>query len=324
MADGFIQVAPDSTGKKVDNSELTVGANTVERQRIVNADDTVAAALARVLNAQPASTDYGLAVRQAGDGLAPTIATASSNGQTLFSLDALGYARVDFQLVGTFAFSIAIQTSDDNTNWVGAPIYTVTAGPPISTSGSASAVGQYYSNIRGRYVRCVTTAFTSNTSGVLTAFLRDKPPSIELTNVLVQNTPAVTGNRGISNFALAVTPMGASAATDFSSARIASAATTNATSVKGSAGNFYGGFLSNTSASAKFFKFYNKATAPTVGTDTPVWTLLLPAGASINLSMDMNPLRFATGIAYAITGLVADTDTTAVAVNDVIGFLNYA
>ena len=34
MADGIIQVAPDSTGKDVDMTQLTVGSNTVYRQRI--------------------------------------------------------------------------------------------------------------------------------------------------------------------------------------------------------------------------------------------------------------------------------------------------
>jgi hypothetical protein len=48
MADGIVQVAPDSTGKKVDTSELSVGGQTVERQRIVLADPTTAANLAVV------------------------------------------------------------------------------------------------------------------------------------------------------------------------------------------------------------------------------------------------------------------------------------
>lgn len=34
MADSFTQVPPDSTGDKIDTEQLTVGANTVERQRI--------------------------------------------------------------------------------------------------------------------------------------------------------------------------------------------------------------------------------------------------------------------------------------------------
>lgn len=40
MADGYVQVAPDSTGKKIDNSELTRADGTVvERQRVVLGDD---------------------------------------------------------------------------------------------------------------------------------------------------------------------------------------------------------------------------------------------------------------------------------------------
>lgn len=48
MADSFVQVAPDSTGKKVDTSQLVDGANTVERQRVVLGDDTDVNSLARV------------------------------------------------------------------------------------------------------------------------------------------------------------------------------------------------------------------------------------------------------------------------------------
>jgi hypothetical protein len=50
MSDQYVQVQPDSTGKKVDVSELTVGSNTVERQRIVLADNTTAASFASITN----------------------------------------------------------------------------------------------------------------------------------------------------------------------------------------------------------------------------------------------------------------------------------
>lgn len=48
MADGIVQVPPDSTGKIIDASELTVNAKTVERQRVVLADSTGATYLATV------------------------------------------------------------------------------------------------------------------------------------------------------------------------------------------------------------------------------------------------------------------------------------
>lgn len=102
--------------------------------------------------------------------------------------------------------------------------------------------------------------------------------------------------------------------------RISSAASTNATSLKASAGRLYNGCAVNTTASAKFLKFYNKASAPTVGTDTPVWTIVIPANGQVNLSDVFGDHGWfaSTGIAYAITGAVGDADTTAVAAGDVL------
>src|SRR5688572_16794278 len=62
MADGFVQVPPDSTGKKVDAEEITVGAQTVERQRIQVAGAS-AAEIAAVKNATPSVTEYGVVTR---------------------------------------------------------------------------------------------------------------------------------------------------------------------------------------------------------------------------------------------------------------------
>jgi hypothetical protein len=94
---------------------------------------------------------------------------------------------------------------------------------------------------------------------------------------------------------------------------LSSAATTNATSLKASAGNLYSVTASNTGAAAAYLKLYNKASAPTVGTDVPVLTISLPASGTVNVPFGTNGFRFATGIAYAITNLAADSDTTAVA-----------
>jgi len=98
---------------------------------------------------------------------------------------------------------------------------------------------------------------------------------------------------------------------------INSAATTNATSIKASAGTVYGISVANAGAAAAFVKFYNKASAPTVGTDVPVMVICIPASTSLNLDMGQTGHRFGTGIALAITNLVADSDTTAVAANQV-------
>jgi hypothetical protein len=52
VTSNFIQVPPQSTGLKVDTAELTVGANTVERQKIVLADPQTAANMAAISASQ--------------------------------------------------------------------------------------------------------------------------------------------------------------------------------------------------------------------------------------------------------------------------------
>lgn len=100
----------------------------------------------------------------------------------------------------------------------------------------------------------------------------------------------------------------------------AAATSTNSTNLKGSAGVVLGYSLYNNTASAKFFKFYDKATAPTVGTDTPAFTVIIPASGGANVEFSTG-VPFSTGIGYGITGAVADTDTTNTAVDDVHGFV---
>ena len=67
MADGYVQVSPDSTGKKVDTAEVVVGSQTVERQRMVNASPTDPIGQAEVDTAATAPLGdgaYGLLVRE--------------------------------------------------------------------------------------------------------------------------------------------------------------------------------------------------------------------------------------------------------------------
>jgi hypothetical protein len=105
--------------------------------------------------------------------------------------------------------------------------------------------------------------------------------------------------------------------------RLNSAATTNATNLKNKAGRICGICITNTSAAVKFVKFYDKATAPTVGTDNPIFTIGVPANSHAYPYIPCG-LFFSLGISFAITGLGTVADTTAVAANDVILNLQYA
>src|SRR5690606_5833863 len=80
------------------------------------------------------------------------------------------------------------------------------------------------------------------------------------------------------------------------------AANTNAASVKAAAGRLHQVQVTNVAAYAVYLKLYDKASSPTVGTDTEVLTFGVPAGGSINIPF-VGGLPFAAGIAIAITKL---------------------
>jgi len=93
------------------------------------------------------------------------------------------------------------------------------------------------------------------------------------------------------------------------------AASTNGTSLKASAGELYGAAIYNNAAYPVYMKFYNLAAAPTVGTSTIVYEVPVQAGTEREVHSDEG-LAFSTGIAYALTKGIADTDATATAAND--------
>lgn len=95
------------------------------------------------------------------------------------------------------------------------------------------------------------------------------------------------------------------------------AATTNATVAKASAGDLHVITGYNAAASVRYIKVYNKATAPTVGTDTPVLTYALAASSTFNI--DSGGFYCSAGISYAMTTGAADADTGALTLADVVG-----
>lgn len=104
--------------------------------------------------------------------------------------------------------------------------------------------------------------------------------------------------------------------------RLLSAATTNATAVKTSRGRVYGWYLYNANASVRYLKLYDKASAPTVGTDTPLMTIPIPPGSGAN-AFSPDGIGFLLGIGFALTTGVADNDTAAVAANEIVVNLFY-
>lgn len=95
-----------------------------------------------------------------------------------------------------------------------------------------------------------------------------------------------------------------------------SAAGTNGALILAGTSGVQAFYASNTGTIA-YVKLYNKATAPVVGTDVPEMVITVPANGQIELTPGFNGYRFPLGLGIAITGLPADTDTTAVAAGQV-------
>jgi len=107
-----------------------------------------------------------------------------------------------------------------------------------------------------------------------------------------------------------------------SGTHIVSAATTNATIVKGSPGRVVGWSFANTNAAWRYVKLHNQTTTPTAGTGV-VRTIAIPPNG-VNTFKIEGGIAFATGIGLTTTTGAADADTTAVGLNDIVGDLFFA
>jgi hypothetical protein len=102
---------------------------------------------------------------------------------------------------------------------------------------------------------------------------------------------------------------------------------TNATSVKNSAGAIFNMVIHNThssggSASAIALRFYDKATAPVVGTDVPMIVIHVSGNSSKEINFTSG-ITFTKGIAYSLTDGDALLDATAVSADGVQLYIGY-
>jgi len=192
---------------------------------------------------------------------------------------------------GTDGTWFAVQAVRTNANTIETATGTLsmTAGVGLAYAWEASV-----NAVQWFRVRCTTTA-TASSIATWTA---------QRGSYATEPIPAsqVTGTQAVSGTVTTTAPTG----TAYS---VTTAASTNAAVVKGSAGSLYDLTLSNPTATAAYVKLYNKATAPTVGTDVPVLTIPVPASSCIPVTLGAIGKRFATGIGIAVTAAAVATDT---------------
>jgi hypothetical protein len=211
---------------------------------------------------------------------------------------------------GAFIFEGSIDSTDGlNGTWFGMQASRSNANVIEGATGTvalAAAAGMAYSwelsvnAVKWFRVRC-TTAVTATSiahwTAILGSYATEPLPNIP--------THAVTVSSGSINVASDTPAIGLSY-------MLNTAATTNAQSVKATAANLFELSVFNPTAAAMYLKFYSKATAPTVGTDVPVLTVPVPAGALVVYEFGALGKRINVGLALAVTGAAADADTTVV------------
>lgn len=310
---------------------LPPGASTSANQTTGNASlssiDTKMSALGQNTPANsmpvvlPSVTSTGAITTQ---NLVPTgVATVGSAVELTMN----GYSNLTIQTTGTYTGALTLQGTVNGTTWVtfgGTPIINTNTNGALATITSAlqstfqAEVGGFV-KVRITALAAVTGTATVTLNASQSSTIVDIGSIVAGSNVIGQVTQSGTwtvmpGNTPNTSPWLAKLELGTSSLS--TSTSLNSAAGTNATSLKNTAGVV--GFISlnNTTITPKYFRLFNKASAPTVGTDTPFLVVTIPAASSKEIAYS-NGVEFTTGIAYAITGGATATDSTAIVAGDV-------
>jgi len=210
-------------------------------------------------------------------------------------------------------------TNGTDGNWFAVQAIRSSANTIETTTGVLAAAPAYAWELSVnalRYFRIRATAWTSGTQ--VWTLIPGTYATEPIPGAQVSATQPISGT--VTATVTGGTVMGVAPTT--TNAILSSAATTNGTVAKASAGTIYGLTVSNTGAAAAFVKLHNSTTI-TVGTTAVALTVPVPAGGVVSLAWGTQGMRYATGICYSITNLAADTDTTAVALNQVKVNLSY-
>ncbi len=196
-------------------------------------------------------------------------------------------------------FSIQAIRSNANTIETTTGTLSIAIGAGLAYSWEASVNAYQFARVRN------TTAVTTNAIATWIAqrgsYATEPIPAAQVS----ASQPVTLTSTTLSGTVNYVSPT--TAVTGYS---LVTAATTNAASIKASAGSLFDITFSNITATPAFVKFYNKASAPTVGTDVPIVTFQVAANATVTYQFGPVGKRFTTGIAMAITGAAPATDTT--------------
>lgn len=234
------------------------------------------------------------------------------------SVDVTRYASANVSVFTSHASAtdgLSIQQSSDGTNWDVTDTYTV---PAMSAGG-----GKTYSvQVAAMFLRVVyTNGGTLQTTFRLQSIIKPgvNPTSSVRPQDAYSNENDMQQAQGF-NMLWNGTAWDRLVAPNLTSRLVSAAATVNSTLVKSTPGKLHKLQGYNAAAALRYLKIYNKASAPTVGTDTPFVTIVLPASAAFSIDYPNGGLHHTLGIGYGMTTAAADADTGALTLADITGF----
>lgn len=251
--------------------------------------------------------------------------TLASNGIfTGIAIDITEYEKITVTLISNVASAtdgLSMQQSMDGTNWDLIDTYTIPAGSgrTFSVPKQARFFRVVYTNggtIQGsfRLQTILSSASKASSNKPSDGYTNEVDLEQNQTFPMLYNGTTWDRTKGTSGSThTSLQPLTTGGLTTF---HLVSAASTNATNIKAAAGQVFGWYIYNSNAAARKVVFHNTAGTPTAGASV-FFSLIIPPTAGANVEMT-NGIAFSTGIAITtVTGL-ADNDTAAVALNDLI------
>jgi hypothetical protein len=217
----------------------------------------------------------------------------------------------------TFEASLNSTNGTDG-NWITIQAVRSNANTIETATGALAATPAYGWECSVNGMNWFRVRATAHTSGTAEWIIQPAPYATEpIPAAQISGTQPVSGTVTATVTAGTVNPV--VPATPYF---VNSAASTNGALILTGTSGLQAYYATNNGASPAFVKLYNKATAPTVGTDVPEMIIPVPAAVSgvpgvAQLPIGFAGFRFPLGLGIAITGGAADSDTTAVAAGQV-------
>jgi hypothetical protein len=232
------------------------------------------------------------------------------------------FSGIALQVHGTFAaMNCTFEVSNNSTNgtdgnWGVIQVARSNANTAETATGSLSASPAYLWEVSVNPYKWFRVRCTARTSGTQTWTLVPGSYATEVTPVV-----QVTGTQPISG-TVTVTAGTVNPVVPATPYFLNSAATTNGALIIAGTSNVSSFYATNEGASTAYIKLYNKATAPTVGTDVPEMIIPVPAAVGglvgvANPRIGFHGFRFALGLGIAITRNAVHTDATAIGAAEV-------